>query len=126
MRNTLLITMITVHLSGNTEIGQLLRVPQLVSHFFQHQRQNESIDFFEFTAMHYGGDDGTTADDDIDNQLPCHNVTHSTIAHVFFPMVTDIPASGLYLPVPSERTDRHVAGISSAHVWQFLQPPRQS
>ncbi len=126
MRNTLLILLISVHLSGNTEIGQLFRVPQLISHFFQHHRQDQSIDFFEFIAMHYGGDDGTAADDDIDNQLPCHNVNQSTIAHVISPMVTDIPVSGFYLPDPSERNDRLVTGKTSEHVWEFLQPPRQA
>jgi hypothetical protein len=126
MRNTLLILMITVHLAGNTEIGQLIRVPQLISHFFQHHRQDQSIDFFEFIAMHYGGDDGTEADDDIDNQLPCHNVNHNTIAHVISPIVNDIPSPGLFLPVPSDRKDRLVAGISPEHVWQLLQPPRQA
>lgn len=124
MRNTLIILLITVHLAGNTEIGQLFRLPQLITHFFQHHRQDQSIDFFEFIAMHYGGDDGTAADDDIDSQLPCHNVNHSTIANVFFPLVTEIPFSGLYLPVPAERNDRLVAGISSEHVLLILQPPR--
>ena len=126
MRNTLLILMVAVHLAGNTEIGQLFRMPQLISHFFQHHRQDQSIDFFEFIAMHYGGDDGTAADDDFDNQLPCHNLNQSTIVHIFSPMVTDIPVSGLDIPVPAERNDRPVAGISSKHVLEILQPPRQA
>lgn len=126
MRNSLLILLITVHLAGNTEIGQLFRLPHLISHFFQHHRQDQSIDFFEFIAMHYGGDDGTAADDDIDSQLPYHNVNQSTIAHIFSPMVSEIPASGLTIPVPAERNDRLVAGIASEHVLRVLQPPRQA
>ncbi len=53
MRKILAILLITIHLTGNTEVGQLFRLPQLISHFFQHHRQDPSIDFFEFIAMHY-------------------------------------------------------------------------
>ena len=65
----------------------MFKLPQLLSHFFQHHQLDTSINFFDFIAMHYGGNDGTTADDDFDSQLPCHNPNHNTIAHVYSPMV---------------------------------------
>ena len=89
MKRALMIVMVGIHLAGNTEVGQLLRLPELITHYFQHHRQNSDISFMEFLAMHYGGDDGTNADNDYDNQLPCHNLKHNTISLVFSPMINE-------------------------------------
>jgi hypothetical protein len=124
MYKNLAIFLIGVHLFGNTEIGQLFKLPNLISHFFQHQRLNPQLNFFEFIGMHYAGDDGTTADDDFDRQLPCNNTDHNTLSVVFSPMVTDPPA-GIMIDCPTrEYSDRLQAGISSKHVLLILQPPR--
>lgn len=126
MRKTLAILLISVHLFGNTEAGQLLKFPQLLQHFFQHHQIDPSISFFQFIAMHYGGDDGTTADDDFDSQLPCHNLTHNTIAHVYSPMVEDISSAEAIVPETTEYSSRLLAGVSSEHVLLILQPPKQA
>lgn len=126
MRKILAILLISVHLLGNTEASQLLRLPQLLTHFFQHHRQDPSINFFEFLAMHYSGDDGTTADDDFDNQLPCHNANHNTMAVVYSPMVKEFPVVILPFLEAKEYNSRLQSGSSSKHVLLLLQPPRQS
>lgn len=124
MRKTLVIILVGIHLVGNTEVGQLLRAPELISHFFQHHRQDRDISFMEFIAMHYWSDDGTTADDDIDSKLPCRDISHNTISHVFSPMVKDIlPSLDAARPAPVYNS-RLVTGISSKHVLLILQPPR--
>ena len=124
MRKTLAILLISVHLSGNTEVGPLFKFPQLISHYFQHHRQDPGVSFFEFLAMHYAGDDGTTADDDYDSQLPCHNANHNTIAVVFSPMVKDMPAIEFSFGQTEEYNSRLQTGIPSKHVLLILQPPR--
>lgn len=40
--------------------------------------------------MHYGGDDGTTADDETDKQLPFHNPVHPCLSVVYFPLVQNV------------------------------------
>jgi len=126
MHKILAILLISIHLTGNTEVGQLLKLPQLISHFFQHHRQDPSIDFFEFIAMHYGGDDGTTADDDVDGQLPCHNTNHNTIAVTYSPMVKDILSIEFSYSEAKQYNSRLLPGITSKHVLLILQPPRLS
>jgi hypothetical protein len=126
MRKILVILLFSIHLTGNTEVGQLLKLPQLISHFFQHHRQDPSIDFFEFIAMHYGGDDGTTADDDVDGELPCHNANQNTIAVTYYPMVKDIPSVEFSLCEAKQYNSRLLPGITSKHVLLILQPPRLS
>jgi hypothetical protein len=124
MRKMLAISLICIHLTGNTEAGQLLKLPQLISHFFQHHQLDPSIGFFEFIAMHYGGDDGTNADDDFDNQLPCHSPDQNTINIVYSPMVKDIPPVEFCPFQTQEYNSRLQTGTSSKHVLLILQPPR--
>ncbi len=126
MRKPLAILLISVHLVGNTEAGQLFKLPQLLSHFFQHHQLDPSINFFDFIAMHYGGDDGTTADDDFDSQLPCHNSNHNTIANVYSPMVKDILPAEFSSWDSNEYNSRLQTGTSSKHVLLILQPPRRA
>ncbi len=126
MRKNLAILLISFHLVGNTEVGQLFKLPQLVSHFFQHQRLNPELSFFEFIAMHYAGDDGTTADDDFDKQLPCHNTDHNSISVVYSPMVKELPAADFNFWPKREYNDPLQSGTSSKHVLLILQPPRQA
>lgn len=125
MRKKLAIILISVHLIGNTEAGQLFKLPELLQHFFQHHHLDPSINFFEFVAMHYGGDDGTSADDDFDKQLPCHNSNCNTIAVVYSPMVNEIASPDI--PLWENRTySSHLPdNIPSKHVSLLLQPPRQ-
>jgi hypothetical protein len=124
MRKLMVILLISVHLAGNTELGQVMRFPQLIAHYFQHARLNPSINFFEFIAMHYGGDDGTTADDDFDNQLPCHNISHNTMAVVYSPMVQEIPSVSSPFFESKEYNSRLENSTASKHVLLILQPPR--
>jgi hypothetical protein len=126
MRKSLAILLISVHLIGNTELGQLFKLPQLVHHYFQHERLNPGLGFFEFIVMHYAGDDGTKADDDFDKQLPCHNSGHNTINIVYSPMVKELPAADFNDWPGKEYSDRLQTGTSSKHVLVILQPPRLS
>lgn len=122
----LAIFLISIHLMGNTEVGQLFKLPQLIHHYFQHQRLDPGIRFIDFLAMHYAGDDGTTADDDLDKKLPYHNTDHSTVGIVYSPMVKDFPVAELPVPFAREYNDRLQQGISSKHVLLIFQPPKRA
>jgi len=124
MRNTLVILLAALHLTGNTEIGQLFRIPNLIHHFFQHHRIDPSVGFIEFIAMHYGGDDGTDADDDMDNQLPCHSQGYNTVSWVYSPMTSECSGDETVPDIQTERNSHIVEGLSSEHVRLVLQPPR--
>lgn len=124
MKKALVIVLVMIHLLGTTEVGQLLRVPALLSHYFQHHRQDNSISFFEFISMHYGGDDGTDADNDYDGKLPCHNLHHNTISLVFSPMLPAPVTGNLWMISSTQYSTSIQSRISSAHVMLPLQPPR--
>ena len=123
MRMTLIIALMTVHLFGNTELGQLCRLPKLVSHYFQHRELDPTTTFIDFLVMHYGGDDGTSADDDIDSQLPYHRADFHCLFDTFYPLPHDFfnikPAEDM----PGYGS-RLISGHPSKHVSLFLQPSR--
>jgi len=123
MRTTWILVLMTVHLFGNTELGQLFRLPKLVSHYFQHRQLDRSVTFIDFLAMHYGGDDGTTADDDIDNQLPYHHVDNHCLSVVYYPSDQYVFNINI-IEHDTEYGSRLIAGHPSEHVSLILQPPR--
>lgn len=125
MRKTLIIGLMVVHLFGNTELNQLFKVPELITHFFQHHRQDPDISFFEFIAMHYGGDDGTTADDFEDGKLPYHNSNSHSLTTSYTANLKTLFLSDEINPEDGKvYGSRLHMGTSSKHVLIVLQPPR--
>jgi hypothetical protein len=126
MRNCLLILIAATHLLGNTELGELLKIPRLISHYQQHRCNDSSVGFIDFIVMHYvNGDDGTSADNREDEQLPCHN---SKQQHSFAQTLS--PTSRLYdinlnhQVQPTVFGAKQQEGFLSGHVSLILQPPR--
>ena len=115
-----------IYLAGNTELGQLLKLPALMTHFQEHQETIPGIKFLDFLFMHYAGDDGTTTDDNKDSQLPCHNLRQTSITVTYFPMTREMPT--MDFSIPEDKTYRIplVAGIVTGYNTILLQPPRQA
>jgi hypothetical protein len=124
MRKSLIILLAGIHLLGNTEVGQVMKWPGMFRHYFQHNQLNPGISFFEFIAMHYAGDDGTNADNDIDNKLPCRDISHSSILMVFSPMVgTIVSTDHFFLTIEGKDVFRN-SHFPTGFTYSIFQPPR--
>jgi hypothetical protein len=124
MRKKLAILLISLHLLGNTEAGQVFKLPQLLEHFAKHKKENQSLGFIDFFVMHYGGDDGTTADDDQDQQLPCHNMHHISATVIYSPLLKAEPDNTIYL-WETRSYQSHLSGpVPEMPMPVKLQPPR--
>ncbi|HJS55291.1 MAG TPA: hypothetical protein VJ765_12135 [Chitinophagaceae bacterium] len=99
-------------------------MPKLISHYFEHRQSNPEISFFDFLAMHYGGDDGTMADNDIDNQLPYHHVDHHCLFGTFWPMSDNT----FQMDLPEYNITEYGGGLTIVHPSEYisfiLHPPR--
>ena len=59
-----------VYFFGATEASQLLKLPVLVQHYYEHKAGNASVTLVQFLHMHYMGHDENDADNLRDMQLP--------------------------------------------------------
>ncbi len=70
MRKALLYFMLVLVTLDTTSLCQFFKLPSLVRHFTEHKSLNSDIDFMDFLAMHYWGEDLDDDDDEKDMQLP--------------------------------------------------------
>jgi hypothetical protein len=62
-------------LSGNALLPELAKIPELMHHFYEHQRENESIDFVSFLKMHYADPEHQKNDASRHGSLPLKSMT---------------------------------------------------
>jgi hypothetical protein len=75
--------------------------------------------------MHYAGDDGTSADDNEDMQLPCHDYHHTGIFFVFAPVShMEHSIGNVFYSDKVVYGGRLITYNPSEHIFSFLQPPR--
>ena len=70
MRKLAAIFIVVVYLFGATEASQLLKLPVLVQHYYEHKAGNKSVTLARFLQMHYMGQDDNDNDNLRDMQLP--------------------------------------------------------
>lgn len=126
MQKSLAFILLLLHLYANTELQQIFRLPRLISHYFQHHRQDTSISFSKFLGMHYGGNDGTTSDDDIDKKLPFHNPVLPCLSVVYFPLVQDPIVINPPVISNIQYNGYSQPFISSGYFSKLLRPPQFS
>ena len=73
-----------VYLFSATELGELLKIPQLFVHYTEHKTQNNKISFFDFLTMHYSNDHGENDADDMKLPFKSHDNCSITNNQVFF------------------------------------------
>lgn len=70
MKKCVAIFLLSLYLLSTTEAHQLLKLPLLVQHYFQHKAENNNLTLLSFLEMHYA--ETVVYDDDYaqDMQLP--------------------------------------------------------
>ena len=56
MKRSIAISFVILFLCANTEMGQLLKLPNLLHHFLEHEKEHDAdhnISFVEFIKIHY-------------------------------------------------------------------------
>ena len=70
MKKTIAIFFLITYLPTYSEFGQLLKRPQLVQHFKEHQLLDPAISAYQFLEIHYSGIFNVDDDFQKDQQLP--------------------------------------------------------
>jgi hypothetical protein len=81
LKRLISISFVILFLCSNTEMGQLLKLPNLLHHFLEHQKEHDAdhnISFAEFIKIHYNDDQHHQGKDDQNHQnLPFKAITHN-------------------------------------------------
>jgi hypothetical protein len=62
--------LLTIYMLSATASREILKLPLLAEHFYDHIEENRNTGLISFLVMHYYTEDGTDVDADEDNQLP--------------------------------------------------------
>jgi hypothetical protein len=120
--------LLAFYLLSATAIHEVIKLPRLVEHYFDHSREEARIGLFQYLALHYGIEDGTDDDAAEDNQLPFKSSEY--FSSISFVSVKP-PAIGQSMRF-SEVSGAHVflihneSYLPSPYLDSIWQPPRQS
>lgn len=72
------IGLLLILMLNNTEFHQLMKLPVLVNHYFDHKQLNHSLSFVDFIFIHYSDD--LESNDQTHHELPfkSHECQHMT------------------------------------------------
>ncbi len=128
MRKATAIFFLSLFLLSYTELGQLLKLPMIVTHYLEHKKWEPEVSFLAYFQMHYFTDDHNEGDDAKDNQLPFkeHNdcQTNSTITFAFHTDDISIVEYPVQTAIVYPQSNDESA--SSAFKGSIFQPPRAS
>ncbi len=127
MKKRIAILFVILYINFTTELYQLLKLPILMEHFFEHQSQNSSLTFFEFLSMHYSQEDDHDGDIEKDSKLPfkSHSFCNSSIS--FIPLNVEVNYTFTELKIFKERKsiiNFYTFLVSSSHLKAIWQPPQ--
>ncbi|ULQ51287.1 hypothetical protein [Flavihumibacter fluvii] len=87
MQKILIISLLSIHLIGNTEFNQVLHIPVLAAHYIHHLQSGDTKSFPDFVSEHYGKGDNDPSDNQEEKNLPFMQVHQ----HAFSVAVIPIP-----------------------------------
>lgn len=108
MRQITAIAFLVLHLIGNTELHQLMRLPVFFQHYSQHQQIDPDINLIDFIVLHYFKSPSTHSVTHEDQQLPFKNydceartVTFDLPYQTFCESVQEVFNTDIQLPYQS-------------------------
>lgn len=125
MKKSIILLLLAVYLLSATELHQLLRLPVLVVHFFEHKQEQPDLLLWQYIKIHYAAEVVVDADFERDMQLPFKSVLHggtSTVAAIVAPVYPFVA-----LPFNQHREtfiERPVHFTSAAHLSAIWNPPK--
>ena len=124
LKKAFAILFVSIYLLYTTQISQLLKLPLLVEHYFEHKRIDQCITFFEFMQMHYLMDESKNPDYARDMQLPFKTIEVNLIT--IFVLIPNLELQLVYqdLDLHSSLISRHLQGYSGMFMDHIWQPPR--
>ncbi|GAA4434870.1 hypothetical protein GCM10023091_10420 [Ravibacter arvi] len=129
MKRVLAIFFLTIYMVSTTELSQLLKLPVLIEHYFEHKGKNRGITFAGFLIAHYKGNhlENHPHNDDYEQDRKLPFIVHTDFLATSFvlskPVSFEIEVN--ILPVQREKIagtdDTFVQSHFLSSIWQ---PPK--
>ena len=126
MRQFLAIALLSLYVFTSTECNELLKLPQLVSHFKEHQEEQKGITLWQFLCDHYAKGDIFDADRHKDMKLPYKSLdANHVLAYNIIPAIISIeiikPVCSQTLKTPIDYYSNAFCSNNFSFIWQ---PPK--
>ena len=126
MRQFIAIALLSLYLFTSTEFHELLKLPQLVDHFSEHQEEQKGITLWEFLCDHYAHGDVFDDDRDKDMKLPYKSMdVNHAISFTVIPSIISIeiikPDPFRNFEIPNSYYSNEFCSNNFSFIWQ---PPK--
>jgi hypothetical protein len=125
LKKLILYILFPFYLLSATSLQELVKLPVLFQHFFEHKEINQQITFANFLIDHYNDIPHTDNDEERDNQLPFKSLDTSTTANtIAIHNFQELSLNLATIPLPMDKMttrDDHFAGNYHYSIWQ---PPK--
>jgi len=126
MKRLAAIALLGLYLFGTTEACQLLKLPFLISHFVEHNEQNNSsISLIEYLELHYDEQKHSGDEHQNDNKLPFKTVDDCCLTgHTTLPVAgitVQLPVYKLHITSFPEKKAENCINMYTGYVFQ---PPK--
>ena len=118
--------LLAIYLFAGSITSELLKLPVLAEHFYDHKQSDKSIDFISFLVLHYEVEDGTDTDAEEDKKLPFKSIEYFGPAS-YASIISPFPVDNLlnpYLDSPHFYFTHDDGFFSSQFLAAIWQPPR--
>ena len=118
--------MLVAYLFSATAFRELVKIPLLAEHYYDHREENKNTGLIAFLVEHYLVEDGTDADAAEDGQLPFKSTVQSgadSFVALTPPIAVALPA---YVRNPDKKTfiTHHDLFLPAQYIAAIWQPPR--
>lgn len=90
MKKWIVYMFLVCYLFSTTDLSELLKLDHVYTHFLEHQKRKNSINFTEFLYAHYINHGKDNSDDEKDKTLPFHSHSESCATNFFIPVILPI------------------------------------
>lgn len=126
MKKLFSIVIISAYLISTTEFYQVLKIPMLAEHFFEHKSLNNGTTLWDFLIMHYTNNDVIYADHEKDMRLPFKS--HEGSVHsIILTFIHNSPVQEIIKPLIIDLNEYNLQEnicFNSTYLSNIWQPPK--
>jgi hypothetical protein len=126
MRSFIALSLLSLYLFTSVEFHEIMKLPQLVNHYKEHQEEQKGITLWDFLCEHYAHGDVFDDDRDKDMKLPyksldCNHAISFTVLPPIVSIETQKPINLTSIKTFSNYYSNQFCSDNFSSIWQ---PPK--